>query len=600
MNAQDSGPGAGENSEQTSGRPAPQDPPASSNTSGEAQPGPGGPAPGGAWTAGAAPSPTGGAWAQGGPQAGGPWDSGWQQAPPGPPPAPEPPSGSGSFFDSVRRSGWYRADSRLLGGVCSGVSQRTGLDLGLVRALTVILGIFFGPVWIAYGVAWALLPEQRDGRIHLEQLTLGHFDIAQLGALAMVVLGLGNPFQWAFGSSNSSGYWVFTVIVIGVIVAIAAWVSSRNPRKAPPPAPAPAPYAPRPEQTPQAAQAAPAPGPVPPSAAPSPAPSVPAPGFAGAPRSSTTAEYPPASPQQPVPGAQRPPSYGNTWSATQPMPAGPAPWSTAPPTLPRRVSARANLAVTGLVVLAMAATFYLMHFYRLTEDLVVRVGLAGAGLCLVIVGLALIIASVRDRGAAWLVALSIVGILIAVPASIGGAALLPRAVDVSATAESSVDTSVQPPSGLTTDWTATSITALDSTTLDLTSAPSGTDKDITVTGPFSDLTVAVRQGQSVQFQVDGSAQNVTPVYYEGADAAPGWIPWVPEVSQIVDSLGFRTPWWSADHSIRVTIVDGSGFLTIVEEAPNAEEEGSQSGEEQQSGAQSDEDAPQSDDESQNG
>ena len=51
-------------------------------------------------------------------------------------------------------------DNAMLGGVCSGVADHFGLDVTLVRLLTV-LGVVFGlgSVAIAYIVAWVLLPK---------------------------------------------------------------------------------------------------------------------------------------------------------------------------------------------------------------------------------------------------------------------------------------------------------------------------------------------------------------------------------------------------------------------------------------------------------
>ena len=48
----------------------------------------------------------------------------------------------------------------MLGGVCSGLADRFGLDVTLVRVLTV-LGVVFGlgSVAVAYIVAWVLLPK---------------------------------------------------------------------------------------------------------------------------------------------------------------------------------------------------------------------------------------------------------------------------------------------------------------------------------------------------------------------------------------------------------------------------------------------------------
>jgi len=101
-----------------------------------------------------------------------------------------------------------------------------------VRAVTVVLGIFLGPVWVAYGVAWALLPEQRDGRIHLEQLTRGHYDVAQLGALVMVLIGLGNFYPWFL--PDGSGWFLWTLALIAAITIVVVTTTTGSRRQASP------------------------------------------------------------------------------------------------------------------------------------------------------------------------------------------------------------------------------------------------------------------------------------------------------------------------------------------------------------------------------
>jgi phage shock protein PspC (stress-responsive transcriptional regulator) len=472
----------------------------------------------------------------------------------------------------------------MLGGVCSGISARTGWDLGLVRGVVAVLAIFLGPVWIAYGVAWALLPEQRDGRIHLETLTLGHFDIAQLGAAIMILLGFGNIFPWVTGGGPA--YMVIGLVVLGLAAAIVAVAGSRTGQNRPgrqttPVFPAdsgPGQDSPSPRTGPEGDALPPEP-PSSPNAAAAPPPADwraqggPVPGassFTGA-----------------APGYDQPPA-SDVWSRI------PAPSPAATPLMvpipPRRrpVSSRVNLVVTGLVVLVVAAVLYLYRVERDTDP-----GsfsevplLVGGALCLILVGGALAIAAIRDRGAGWLVALSVVGALIGVPLAAGYSANRAH-VDWEADAGSAsvgqdvLGNSVQE---ATLDWTTDTISDTDSITLDLTGAPADADKTITVTGPFQDLDVMVAQGQSVTFQINGSMQNITPNYYTGPGRVGDWIPWVPEVSQVVDSLGFRTPWWSSDHTITVVVDSGSGWMTIDEAAPpepsanpSTSEEGAQSG-----------------------
>lgn len=72
-----------------------------------------------------------------------------------------------SFFASVRRTGLTRTPDRWIGGVASGLALRLGVDALLVRAAFGVLALVSGAGLVLYALAWALLPEQSDGRIHL-------------------------------------------------------------------------------------------------------------------------------------------------------------------------------------------------------------------------------------------------------------------------------------------------------------------------------------------------------------------------------------------------------------------------------------------------
>ncbi len=57
-----------------------------------------------------------------------------------------------------------RSDDRMVAGVCSGVADYLGIDVTLVRVLTVVGAIFgVGSLVIAYVVAWVLVPPRPIG-----------------------------------------------------------------------------------------------------------------------------------------------------------------------------------------------------------------------------------------------------------------------------------------------------------------------------------------------------------------------------------------------------------------------------------------------------
>ncbi|NYD40793.1 PspC domain-containing protein [Nocardioides panaciterrulae] len=51
-------------------------------------------------------------------------------------------------------------EDRMVAGVCAGVADHLGVDVTLVRVLTVVATVLgFGSVLVAYLAAWVLMPE---------------------------------------------------------------------------------------------------------------------------------------------------------------------------------------------------------------------------------------------------------------------------------------------------------------------------------------------------------------------------------------------------------------------------------------------------------
>lgn len=166
--------------------------------------------------------------------------------PTGPTPPPPSPHGTDGFFAAIRRSGLFRSDDRWIGGVAGGLARRFGIDPLLVRGIFAVSFLLGGLGLVAYGVGWALLPEQRDGRIHLEETIRGRFDVALLGAIAIVIIGLsrGDHLWWGGNGVGWIGGFFWFAAIIAIIVLI---VNSSSRRRAAGPRP-PTPYGPYPTQ----------------------------------------------------------------------------------------------------------------------------------------------------------------------------------------------------------------------------------------------------------------------------------------------------------------------------------------------------------------
>lgn len=144
---------------------------------------------------------------------------------PTPPPLPEPPA-SARFFQWIRSLGVQRSGNRWVGGVCGGLAHKWGIDPVIVRGLAVVLTLFFGIGLLAYGAAWALLPEP-DGRIHVEEVARGRWSTGMTGAAIATLFGLGGPGTGLF-FGGEDGWSLWSVLWIGGIAWLVYWSINRD------------------------------------------------------------------------------------------------------------------------------------------------------------------------------------------------------------------------------------------------------------------------------------------------------------------------------------------------------------------------------------
>lgn len=484
---------------------------------------------------------------------------------------------SSSFFDSIRRSGWFRADKRIIGGVCSGIAAKTGLDLVLVRGIALVLIFFSWPLLCVYGALWALLPEQRDGRIHTEELLAGRLDAAQLGAGLVILLGFSAIIPTSLGFSLSEplglvGILFFLVaLIVGIVCVIV--VTGRSSRSGPmsshtPPmsssydtsAPSGAFQEWRTQGGPswEGAQATPPPdwrtqgGPSPSSSS-------------GA-AANTTGPHP----------------LNHSPYATGPMMAGPEMTSpesaqqpynahtfwTPPVIVPTpRVSRRTNLLISGLILIIMATTFGWMYWASESTTLdeavrgvvAIKIGLVGGGICLVIAGIGLAVASLHAKNAGWLIALSIIGCFLAIPTILVG---------ISFTSSQHVSgspiVSVQP---LQFDWSDAIVYGnyFGNAHLDLTQAPSHYSGEILVDGSTLDLTLVARDDQPVRIVCSSGIDNVMASY-----TGDGERHWVESLSQCdgteSTSLSTHSDTWTRQKGITIRVGSWLTSLSYTEDS----------------------------------
>lgn len=322
---------------------------------------------------------------------------------PGPYPGTTPPPAPHAFWAGVRRTGLYRSDERWVGGVAGGLAQRVGVDPLLVRGLLGVTFLVGGLGLILYGVAWALLPDARDGKILLERLGAGDADGALLGSLAFVVVGFarGDGWWWFWDGGGALGGVLWLACVVGLVALVVTAVQRRS-RPGQPPA----------GWAPPGTPSAGAPGSAAPGAA-----------SAHAPASTGSWATPPTLPLPATPpapfasaGAGAPPPPAPPYTSYGPYGTPPVPpVPPLPPRPPRRsadgptIGAVVGLSVVGLGVLLLAE----------------RVGsfdgpvwLTAGGLTLLLAGLGIVTLGLRGRSSGFVGFVAVAGALVWVPTAL--------------------------------------------------------------------------------------------------------------------------------------------------------------------------------------
>ncbi|WP_426592961.1 PspC domain-containing protein [Cellulomonas sp. McL0617] len=451
------------------------------------------------------------------------------------PPAPPEPGAhpTDGFFAAVRRLGITRADDRWVAGVSAGVADRFGIDPLLVRGIFAASLLLGGLGLIAYGVAWALLPERSDGRIHIEEMLLGRFDVAVLGAFALVLVGFGRGGSWFFFWGPPS--WVqgllWMLFSLGVVAIVLVVVNQHRPRPVAPPFTPPA-----------------DPQPFDPATLYSPPARPPTDASAEGPTATYAAAAPTAPPvSQPyVSSAYTPP--------VPPVPPAP-PKPPKPPKPPRPRTPGAGVGTVGVVVALSLLTLAGLLVANRTGHFDGPVALTALGVAIVLGGLGIIISGLRGRTSGALGGLAVLGLLAAVPLGI-------------VTSPGSFWQSDGQRQLSATDVTATSrqeaaggySMGFGDVTVDLTDVPL-TDETLVV--PISlaagDLTVRVPEGASVEADVNIGAGNIT--WDVGGEHRA-------QDGVAIDDGNFTTG--GGDHpQLRLTIRVGAGQVSIVDASPSA-------------------------------
>ncbi len=256
--------------------------------------------------------------------------------------------------------------------MCSGLADRLGVDVSLVRLGAVVLAIFTPVGLIAYLVAWAIVPERRAEEPRVVEPPA---DLPHLGRIPLWLLVLGGvALAWALGDGSWWSWWPNGPVLALALVGLGVWLLVRG--KDDGGRPSPDPESTNPNTL----------------------------GVHGTTLDADLAE-PLAVDEGAGPSGEIPPPASPWWSGAETDASGTRAGPTAA-TLPSELSGRSHvaLAVIGLLLIGSGLA-WLLHVLDVAT-LSLRHGLAAG---LVVVGLGLVVAAWRGR--AW--SLVFLGVLFA-------------------------------------------------------------------------------------------------------------------------------------------------------------------------------------------
>ncbi|MCD5349920.1 PspC domain-containing protein [Kineosporia mesophila] len=149
---------------------------------------------------------------------------------PSAPPSTPPARPGDEFFAKIREQGVFRpAENRWVAGVGSGLSRRLDIDQTLIRGTFVALSIIGGLGVALYGVCWLLLPQEQDGRIHVQEAMRGRFSPGFFAGVILALAAVGGGGPWR---GNGHWFWGFpgTLILAALIVGGLWWMAKRLPQ----------------------------------------------------------------------------------------------------------------------------------------------------------------------------------------------------------------------------------------------------------------------------------------------------------------------------------------------------------------------------------
>ncbi|MQS10128.1 PspC domain-containing protein, partial [Streptomyces sp. IF17] len=123
-----------------------------------------------------------------------------------------------------RSRGMFRSRRhKVVAGVCGGLGRHFGVDPVIFRVPLAVLSLIGGVGFVAYGIAWLVLPYEDEEENEARRLLTGRVEGAGLTALLFVLVGLG-----LLLASMSTRLQFFSVLVLGSMVAAAHWSQQRG------------------------------------------------------------------------------------------------------------------------------------------------------------------------------------------------------------------------------------------------------------------------------------------------------------------------------------------------------------------------------------
>jgi phage shock protein PspC (stress-responsive transcriptional regulator) len=112
------------------------------------------------------------------------------------------------------------SDDKMIGGVCAGIAEYFNVDPTLIRLVWLLLGLAGGTGFVAYLVAWIIIPENPGSNKNQEAKNIKEESSRWVLGLILILIGWVFMINRIFPRFSFHTFWPVILIIIGMVILL--------------------------------------------------------------------------------------------------------------------------------------------------------------------------------------------------------------------------------------------------------------------------------------------------------------------------------------------------------------------------------------------